>query len=596
MNPTRIIAGASNGVLSYNNATPAAQFIPQRSPSRVTAAASQSGASTMNVTNQWTSQYQYYFTGLIPAEPNYTDDSMLKYFYRDIYFHDSVGGSIVDILSSFGYSKFSLRGMSQERTKVYEECLDQLDVQRMLPTITTAYNVDGAFCGSMVFDERVRYFTEILVHDALDYNVKPLGFSNLMPQITVNRSQRVSDYLNSEANYVREHLAALPHTFADTIRKGQYILSPSSTMYIPRKTLTDRPFTSYLHRLLPYYLIERSLFRGTLVEVNRRQRAISHISVGDGDTWIPTTGDLDAYTKAFSDAESDPMGGWIATRDSVTVEDIRQAGEFLKFTDMAEPFVQFKLRALGVSEAFNSQEATYASSDQAYSVFLETTYAQRDLMTNHVFYKSLFPRIALANSFFKASAKRSSIRSVDAFLASATNRAILDMPTLIWHKELEPEREANMLETLDKLSEKGVPIPIRQWLAAGKIDETTLMRDLKEDNELRRELARLTGKDTSHEGEGSLAAYAAAGMPISARHFQKRKSLMARLEEIGGQDPAFYNSKGKRVMVHNAIQKSKEQNREIVKRMRRFDDPNYRLQMRKKNLKMFGSYVLKTKA
>lgn len=585
MYPKSIVAGVHNGQVRFQQQQPQVQAASVAPRERVITASADYSAASTAVVNAWSSQYQWYFTGLIPAEPNYTDSSQLALFYRDIYLHDSVGGSIVDILSTFGYSKFSLRGIDQKRASVYEQCLDQLDIQRVLPTISTARLVDGFFCGSLVYDPAVKHFTDILFHDALQCSVQAPAFNNVMPQISVVNSPAVTMFLESNSEYAQKYLRSLPAAFVRVLKSGAYNLSPSTTLYVPRRTLTDRPYTSYLHRLLPYYLIEKSLFRGTLVEVGRRQRAMTHLSLGD-DTWIPNTAELNAYVAAFREAERDPLGGFIATRNAVQVSDVRTAGDFLKFTDMAEPFVQFKLRALGVSEAFNSQEATYASSDQAYSIFLETTNAERDLTTNYVFNKALFPRVALANRFFKPGAKVTGAGDVDTFLSSSANRATLDIPELLWHKELEPEREANMLETLNTLGEKGVPVPLRMWMAAGKIDETTLLRDLKEDKQLREILAKYTGKDTSHDAaddnSGGTGVFGSLGsLPMSAKRTAGRIGLMQRLESIKPEEPTQV-IKGKVMPVRNPHQAIRAQNIDIIKTMRRFEDPHYKETVRKR--------------
>jgi PAS domain S-box-containing protein len=153
---------------------------------------------------------------------------------------------------------------------------------------------------------------------------------------------------------IREHLGK---AVIDKITSGSMELDPLSTIFIPRRTFSKNDtVTSYLRRLLPIYLIEKNLYRGTLVESARRQRGILHVSLGDGDQWIPTVQDLEFITELFMGADSDPLGAIIATRTGIQVEEHRQGGDFWKVSDYEDTVLAHKLRALGISEAFQLEE------------------------------------------------------------------------------------------------------------------------------------------------------------------------------------------------------------------------------------------------
>lgn len=551
----------------------------------------QSGAAnSMSVNSYWSSQYQYYFTGLIPAEPGYADTAQLALFYRDIYQNDATAGSVVDIQSSFPFSDFDLRGLEEAELTVYRESLDQLNILRMMPIMSTAYLVDGFFCGSLVFDPKSKRFLDTLVHDALQCQVVPSPFFNQMPTINVQTSNATNELLISDSQFNREYLSSLPQEFIDLLKQGQFTLNPISTLFVGRRNLTDRAYMSFLHRILPMYLIEKTMFRGTLVEASRRQRATTHLTAGD-DVWTPTGEELQALVAQFQQAEFDPLGGWVSTRNAVQVNDIRPGGDFWKWTDMADILVGYKLRALGTSESFLSGESSYAAAESAYNVFLESQDTYRRHLTNAVFDSTLFPLIAVANNFYKkgtpdeAKVKRNQISK---YLMHSKNRANLSMPQLIWHKSLEAKDEENTFEMLEQASEKGVPVPLKAWMAAAGLNVETLLKDLKSDNELRAKIKQFTGKDTNHESEEQVeAAYRPTVQSIKNGAIGKR-SLLGRnfgepenftISKTGKQQHIFHNSRGK-MRDYNAM---------IAKIANRMEtDKEYRLKVAKANVDRLG--------
>ncbi len=284
------------------------------------------------------------------------------------------------------------------------------------------------------------------------------------------------------------------------LRDGSFTLDPVTMLYVARRSTTDRANTSYLHRILPMYLIEKTLFRGTLTEAQRRQRAMTHLMAGD-DKWTPTGEELNALVRTFQQAEYDPLGGWVSTRNAVQAIDIRPGGDFWRWYDTADVLVPYKLRAMGISEAFMEGDTSYAAAESAYSSFLETQNAYRQYLTDSIFYSKIFPLVAVVNNLYKDPRKRAQTGHVVDFLFNKGNRSNLKLPQLHWHKKLEVKGEENMMEMLEMASEKGVPVPLKMWMAAAQIDPEALDRDLKEDREYRALLQKYTGKDTSFEAE-----------------------------------------------------------------------------------------------
>lgn len=460
----------------------------------------------------WQSNYQYMMTGIIPSTPDLTDSQSLALFYRDMYLHDSVAGSTVDIQSSFPFSDWELRGLDAKELAIYNDSLDRLNLQELLPQISTSYLVDGFFAGSLVFDPKSKQFMDILIHDALNCSIIPSPFHNIDPKITVHNSGMTKMFLDNASEYAEAYLRAMPQEFLNLLTAEAFDLDPVSTLYIARRMLNDRAYTSYLQRLLPCYLVEKVLFRGTLVEAQRRQRATTHIKVGD-DQWVPTDDELNAITQIFQATESDPLGAWIATRNNVDVNEFRTAGDIWKWYETSESLTPMKLRALGISDAFLSGDANYASSESAYSTFVETVNSYRNHLTVKIFYNKLFPLIAVVNDLYKQGVQAPKVMNIGQFLFNANNRQALKMPKLHWHKQLEVRDEQSQFDMLEKLAEHDIPVPISTWIAAAGVDVEALIRDLEESAELQKRLEPFKEGAIGGESDGTDLFASAKEMP-----------------------------------------------------------------------------------
>ena len=505
------ILGVNNGQLSVQRV----QSRPISTAKKLQAsmmASDMMGGSAVNksVNAFWQSNYQYMMTGIIPATPDLTDSQSLALFYRDMYLHDSVAGSAVDIQSTFPFSDWELRGLDATDLKIYNDCLERLGLQELLPQISVAYLVDGFFAGSLVFDPTKKQFMDILIHDALCCEIINSPFHNIDPTITVHTNGMTKFYLDNPSEYAKAYLSTMPPQFLELLKGDAFELDPVSTLYVARRQLTDRAYTSYLQRLLPMYLIEKVLFRGTLVEAQRRQRATTHIQAGD-DLWTPTDDELHAITEMFQATEADPLGAWIATRNNIQVSEFRTAGDIWKWYETSESLTPMKLRALGISDAFLSGDASYASSESAYSTFVETVDSYRTHLTNKIFYNKIFPLVAVVNEMYIKGAEVPKNNSIAQFLFNANNKQIMRMPKLHWHKQLEVRDQQSQFDMLEKIAEHDIPVPLTTWIAAAGLDIEALIRDLDESQELEKKLDKYRTVEPS--GEDDYGTFASVEEP-----------------------------------------------------------------------------------
>jgi hypothetical protein len=176
-----------------------------------------------------------------------------------------------------------------------------------------------------------------------------------------------------------------------------------------------------------------------------------------------------------------------------------------RWDDVSESLTPMKLRAMGTSEAFLAGDASYAAGESAYSAFMESMDAYRNKMTYRVFESKIFPLVAVVNNLYKEGARhRAKPGHIIDFLFNAANRQSLKMPLLQWKKDLSVNGEENTMEMLEMASAKGVPIPMKMWMAAAGIDPDSLERDLVNDPKYRQFLSKMSGKDTSYDAEQPL--------------------------------------------------------------------------------------------
>lgn len=535
------------------------------------------GNTTMNVNAGGPMGMLTLLNGLVPES-----EDMLRRYYRDIYYYDAVAGAAVDLFANFPFSDFSLTGVSESRLEKYHESMMRLNVRSLMPEIATAYLVDGSFAASLIFNERDKVFMDLLMYPIDDCKVESLPLYSTDPKIVVRNNERIRRFMQSEERQAKSLRQLLSPQLRQALSAPSFKLDPLTTLYIARRTLPGVEPTSWLKRVLPAYLVEKTLFRGTLVEVNKRQRSMLHIKMGD-DTHEFTPEEMSETVNQFQLADLDPLGAVIGTRNNVDASEIRQGGDFLKWMDHIDTFTPFKLRALGISEAFLSGDAAYSNVETALSVFMENADAFRSFLTYETFTNKVFPIVAVSNDFFKDGKKvDTSHRTKMTYQVS--NPFDLEIPTVRWHKRLEAKSEDNMMDMLQTLTDKtGLPVPIRMWAAAAKVDMEAMFHDLEQDTSIRARIEKITGKKLpaaiGGEDEGG-GEFASALGRLHRKSIAERGAGTQRLPLLARQYPEQAHEikgktkTGKDKWISNQRAASTQVNAMIAKAVAKLSDPN----------------------
>jgi len=540
---------------TYSSPEPIGSKLSSRAPRMETASGgastSLSAAGGSNTANQ-----DGFLTGLM-------SDNMaqLNKMHRDMYSNDAICGSAVDLQSALPFSDFDIFGVSEDRIEAFQSAIAQLNLRSSAEHMTRHYMVDGAYASTLVFDKATTTFRDQIPYEFqnLKFDWSPLLSQD--PVITAKVGTETKKFLSADGQHHRSLLKSVPAPLLRALKEGEFELDPLSTIFLARRPFMHGGCVSYLRRCLPAYLIEKTLYRGTLFEVGRRQRANVHVQAGD-DLWEPTPEELSALANVFQQTDLDPMGAIVVTRNAITVGEFRQAGDFLKWTDVFDILTTIKLKALGISDSFLSSDSTYSNADNALVIFMENQNAYRDFWTHTVLTNKIFPLIATVKGYYKGGqqGKREQANDSGTGLAIKTvnDTSKLDIPQVRWRKRLTAGNDQNLFDSLEKMAEKGIPVPYRLWIAASGLDASTLLNELSDNDNLEKQFDqyRKPGDIPGAVGDDS-------SMMTEMSSLRKPPRLVADWGNLS--DAHYEDSQGRRHYSMNQTQANRRINETIAK-------------------------------
>jgi intein/homing endonuclease len=280
-------------------------------------------------------------------------EKIMADLYREIYTYDPVAGPAVDLLTTMPFSDFNLIGVSDPAVlRIFEDSLAELNVVELLQNITTSYLVLGQFIGSLLFNESQGIFTDVIAHNPDFCDIVDIPLKGYTPKIDLRVSPEMKKFLRSSDPRDREAQKEISPELRAKMMKGSKIaLEPLSTLYVVRRSIPGVEKLSYYSRILPMWLIEKALIRGTIIGSWRRQRSILHLTCGS-EEWEPSNAQLGELAQMFIAADQDPQGAVIATRNAIETNEVRSGSDFWKASDEWDLFANAKMRALGINDGF----------------------------------------------------------------------------------------------------------------------------------------------------------------------------------------------------------------------------------------------------
>jgi hypothetical protein len=465
--------------------------------------------------------------GIVPEELPHASMVTVNEIYRDMFYHDATCGTATELMSTLPFSDFSLSGLKdQKMARPFIESIESINAVALLPNISNDYIALGAALSTFTWDESKGVFVGASPHSidhATFQQVPVFGFD---PVITIQLPEKASTILKDPA-LLERYKEFIPEEMIKA--SGGWTLDPKTTIFIPRRALLkDYRGVSMYKRALPAWLYEKALMRGTLDQVYKRQRAVSHITMEGTEDWQPDSEEMQSVANLFMAADLDPLGAVVVTRSGINVNEVRRGDDFWRWDQNFDAIERIKLRALGISDQFASGEVTYNTMEQALTLFLEQIREYRARITREVFMDKMFPMIAEKHGFTAKKYKKRGIElssdvnsnriytneddemmvqftsehgfsselrlngnAETAVDARGINYNISDyvIPDVIWHKQLKPEADSDYLALLGTLNEQGVPISMRTWIAAGGLNADRLLEGLDEDIRMREQIA-----------------------------------------------------------------------------------------------------------
>ena len=297
----------------------------------------------------------------------YRSNIALNRILRDMFYHDSTTGSAVNLLSTLPFSEFSLSGLKDEKmTSVFVDSLESMKINSLLPNMSIDYLVVGSAIVSLTYDEKIKRFTGSFPHNIDFAHFIQVPSYGIDPIIKVRLEPHIAGALNNPT--IRDkYLNYIPKQIVEFYSQGGangkgggegFELDPKTSIFIARNgTLRDFRGISLLKRAVPAWLYEKALIKGTLDQSYKRQRAIMHVTAGDGEEWIPLAEEMQAISNMFLAADLDPLGAIVVTRNGVNVNEVRQGQDFWRWDQNFDMIERIKLRSIGISESFVSGDA-----------------------------------------------------------------------------------------------------------------------------------------------------------------------------------------------------------------------------------------------
>ena len=447
------------------------------------------------------------------------DIAGLNMMFRRFHVRDPIAGPCADIWSSIPWSTYEVAGVEDPLIRRFYEDAFNLFTPEFMEAISLNYIVEGRFCGSLMFNEDKGYWTDIIPQDGDFLEFRPISVKDADPLIDMMVSPGTRELLRMRYtdDRVKQAYRNIPEDVLQLYEQGGPIpLDPWATLFVARKAgATDYVGTSMFTRCIPFWAIEKALLNATVIAARRRASGLLHIRAGIDDVWDPDADEMNAIAGSFIQADEDPVGAVVVTRTGVEPSEIRAGGDVWKISDEWSYLQEGKMRALGLSEAFLSAEASYANASEATSIFMEQVRTFRARLTEKTLVK-LAIRLARMHGFVHQKQANLDHRirikkgndeilrlnqlSVQEALDLDVNDLIL--PTIQYTKSLQPQGDAARLDLLTTLEEKGLYIPLRMWAVAGGYDIDDALEMGKDDKELKNKIEKLKGESEEAPEEG----------------------------------------------------------------------------------------------
>lgn len=417
------------------------------------------------------------------------DPARIHAIFRRVYMLDPVAGPALELYKDLPFSDFQLTGVRDTSIlNLYADAFNAIDIVSKIPDMALEYMKLGKVIGHMHMNESKGYPTHLEIHDPDHIRMMPSPISGMPGKLDLVPTKELKEWATSKDPRDTE-VQAQYASYVALIREGGTIpLDSSNSFYIPRRTSPYDPVGASIYtRILLFVAYEKAIVNASVTSARRRMGKIRHVTAGMDDSWVPDEQELSDIADLFTNADEDPTGAIVVTRDGVTVSEVGgdSLQDMVKISDEWEFLTKGKLNSLGISETFLTGEATYNTIEQLMSVFLDKIRSLRSFFTQSILISEILRPLADKHGFYKTTEARLSHR-IRIAESSDSNEYIL--PDIVWEKNLRPVADRDWMEILEQMQNAGIPITIRTVSSAAGFDVETEIAQFDEDIELRRKL------------------------------------------------------------------------------------------------------------
>lgn len=400
----------------------------------------------------------------LPADPQ-TQNKL----WRQIITMDPIAGPATEYWKELAFGeRVILSGIDDEKVEqFYYDAIEACKIEGNMADLLGNYLQYGSFVFHMTMDESKGYWDEVIVDDLDFVSITVSPIPSQAPIIDLQPTQEDIAWATNPDPRFKDQRRELDPVLVKLLTMGQPIpLAPENTMFLPRKAYAeDRYGTSYLTRILPFWIYEKALMDASVQGARRKAGPLYLVTAWDN----AAPSELNLLDEMFAAAEEDPVGGRVVTREGVNVNPIGGGGgDIWKWSDELDVLSSMKMRALGISETFLNGEATYNSMETVLSVFLQKLKAVRTLFTRKIIEEKICKQLAQNHGFYKRPQKQ--LRHGYRIARKDKADADLQIPTLEWDQPLEPVADREYFDMLVQAEEKGIVVPLDVWAQAAGFD------------------------------------------------------------------------------------------------------------------------------
>jgi len=403
-----------------------------------------------------------------------TDRQTQNKIFRNIMLFDPIAGPAVDYYCDMTFGKYvHLSGLEDSSIiKFYNDAIKASGIESLFPLLLKSFLVFGNYTLHQNWNRKYGYWDGTVIHDPDYVEVKVAPFPGEAPIINLQPNNEWKEWASSQDPRIMEQRKKYDPTMIQLMQSGSPFPLPSEhTLFVPRMAFpTDYYGTSFLTRILPIKIYEKAIMDAS-ISASRRFA---------GPTWIvqvPEDYEAEEIQEIIDNlfaAEEDPIGSKVAVREGVTINQLGAGGSnnFWNISSEWEFIKSVKLAALGITEDFVSGGASYNSMDKSLQIFLERLRAIRYKFTYDVIINHMIKQLAKQHKFFKK--PKTEVTHGYRIARKNVPDSELLIPKVEWDRPLEPTADVEYLELLERLEEKGIPIPKRKYaqVAGYDINET----------------------------------------------------------------------------------------------------------------------------